>query len=187
MRITAIVRQLAIAVDAFLLFVYACLVPTPVVGQSATQLSVIPANTVTDRSAVSEDGPASLTRLNTNIVTGSSAVTEDDPTSSTRLNTTELGPVTVIDEPTVESLPAYRASVQLKRFYLPFVIVAGTFGNVVVVLIHCRLPPNQKSSMSVYFTALAISDTTTLWTGWFEMFETFGLRLAVEYHVQRLQ
>ena len=129
-KITAIVRKLAIAVDAFLLFVYAFLVPTPVVGQPATQLNVIPANTVTGRSAVSEDGPTSSPRLNTNIVTGTSAVTEDDPTSSTCLNTTELSPVTVIDEPTLESLPAYRASVQLKRFYLPFVIVAGTFGNV---------------------------------------------------------
>ena len=159
MRLTTIVRKLVIIVDV----VYTFLVPTPVVGQSATQLDVIPANTVTDRSAVSKDGP----------------------TSSTRLNTTELGPVTVIDEPTLESLPAYRASVQLKRIYLPFIIVAGTFGNVVVVLIHCRLPPNQKSSMSVYFTALAISDTTTLWTGWFEMLETLGVTLTVEYHVQR--
>ena len=185
MRITAIVRKPAIAADAFLLFVYAFLVSTPVVDQSATQLNVIPANTVTDGSAVSEDGPTSSTRLNTNTVTGTSAVTEDDPTYSTRLNTTQLGPVTVIDEPTLQSLPAYRASVQLKRFYLPFVIVAGTFGNVVVVVIHCRLPPNQKSSMSVYFTALAISDTTTLWMGWFYLLETFGLTLTVEYHLQR--
>ena len=181
MRLTTIVRKLAIVVDV----VYAFLVSTPVVGQPATQLNVIPANTVTGRSAVSEDGPTSSPRLNTNIVTGTSAVSEDGPTSSTPLNTTELGPVTVIDEPTLESLPAYRASVQLKRFYLPFVIVAGTFGNVVVVVIHCRLPPNQKSSMSVYFTALAISDTTTLWMGNFEMLETFGVTLTVEYHVQR--
>ena len=185
MSITATVRKLAIAVDAFLLFVYAILVPSPVVGQSATQLNVIPANTVTGRSAVSEDGPTSSPRLNTNIVTGSSAVIEDDPTSSTGLNTTQLGPVTVIDEPTLESLPAYRASVQLKQIYLPLIIVAGTFGNVIVVVIHCRLPPNQKSSMSVYFTALAISDTTTLWTGWFYFLETFGVTLTVEYHVQK--
>ena len=159
MRLTTIVRKLAIVVDV----VYAFLVPTPVVGQPATQMNVIPANTVTGRSAVSEDGPM----------------------SSPRLNTTELGHVTVIDEPTLESLSAYRASVQLKRFYLPFIIVAGTFGNVVVVVIHCRLPPNQRSSMSVYFTALAISDTTTLWMGNFEMLETFGVTLTVEYHVQK--
>ena len=184
-RLTAIVRKLAIAVDVFLLFVYAFLVSTPVVGQPAIQLNVIPANTVTGTSALTEDGPTSSTRLNTNIVTGTSAVTEDDPTSSTRLNTTELSPVAVIDEPTLESLPAYRVSVQLRRFYLPFVIAAGTFGNVVVVVIHCRLPPNQKSSMSVYFTALAISDTTSLWMGWFEMLEAFGVILTVEYRVQK--
>ena len=184
MSITAIVRKLEIVLDAFLLFVYAFLVSTPVVGQSATQLNVIPANTVTGKSAVSEDGPTSSPRLNTNIVTGTSAVTEDDPTSSTRLNTTDLGLAAVIDEPTLESLPAFRASVQLKRFYLPFVIVAGTFGNVVVVVIHCRLPPNQRSSMSVYFTALAISDTTTLWMGWFYVLESLGFVLSAEYHVQ---
>ena len=207
-RLTAIVRKPAIAVDVFLLFVYAFLVSTPVVGQSATQLNVIPANTVTGRSAVSEDGPTSSPRLNTNIVTGTSAVTEDDPTSSThlntnivtgtssihheddptpltRLNTTELSPVTVIDEPTLESLPTYRASVQVKQIYLPLVIAAGTFGNGVVVVIQSRLPPKQKSSMSVYFTALAISDTTTLWMGWFYLLETFGVTLSVEYHMQR--
>ena len=185
MSITAIDRKLEIVLDAFLLFVYAFLVSTPVVGQSATQLNVIPANAVTGKSAVSEDGPTSSPRLNTNTVTGTSAVTEDDPTFSTRLNTTELGPATVIDEPTLESLPAYRASVQLKQIYLPFLIVAGTFGNVVVVVIQRRLPPNQKSSMSVYFTALAISDTTALSTGWFWLLESFGVTLSAEYHVQR--
>ena len=163
MRPTAIVKQTPIVMEVFLFFGFAFIMAKPVNGQLATHLSITPANTVT----------------------GTSALSEDDPRSSTRLNTTQLVPVTVIDEPTLESLPAYRASVQLKRFYLPFVIVAGTFGNVVVVVIHCRLPPNQKSSMSVYFTALAISDTTTLWMGWFYLLETFGLTLTVEYHVQR--
>ena len=163
MRPIAIVKPAAIVMDVFVFSGFAFLMANPVKGQLATHLSVTPANTVT----------------------GTSALIEDDPRSSTGLNTTELGPVTVIDEPTLESLPAYRASVQLKRFYLPLVIVAGTFGNVAVVVIHSRLPPNQKSSMSVYFTALAISDTTTLWTGWFEMLETFGFTLTVEYHLQR--
>ena len=178
-----------------------------VAGQSATQRSIFPPNVVTGTSAVTEDGPTSSTRLitnivtgtsavteegptsstglNTNIVTGASAVTEDDSTSSTRLNTTELGPVTVIDEPTLESLLAHQISEYLMRICMPFLIVAGTFGNVVVIVIHCRLPPNQKSSMSVYFTALAISDTTTLWMGWFEMLDTFGDTLSFEYHLQR--
>ena len=156
-------RPAAIVMDVFLFSGFAFLMANPVKGQLATHFSVAPANTVT----------------------GTSALTEDDPRYSTRLNTTELGPVTIIDEPTLESLPAYRASVQLKRVFLPFVIVAGTFGNVVVIVIHCRLPPNQKSSMSVYFTALAISDTTTLWMGWFEMLETFGFTLTVKFHLQR--
>ena len=162
MRLTAVVRKPAIAADAFLLFVYAFLVPTPVVGQSATELNVIPANTVTGRSAVSEDGPTSSPRLNTNIVTGTSAVTKDDPMSSTCLSTTDLSPVTVIDELTVESLLAHQVAVHLMCICMPLIVAAGTFGNVFVVVIHCRLPPNQKSSMSVYFTALAISDTATL-------------------------
>ena len=38
---------------------------------------------------------------------------------------------------------------------------------------------------SVYFTALAVSDTTALWTAWFWVLETFGVTLSVEYHVHR--
>ena len=186
MRPTAIVKQAAIVRNVFLFSGLAFLMANPVKGQLATHLSVTSANTVTDTSALTEDGPKSSTRLNTNIVTGTSAVTEDDPTSSTHLNTTEVGPVTVIDEPTLESLLAYQVSEHLMHIYLPFVIVAGTLGNVVVVVIHCRLPPNQKSSMSVYFTALAISDTATLWMGWFYLLETFRVPLTVEYRVQRL-
>ena len=52
-------------------------------------------------------------------------------------------------------------------------------------MIHYRLPPNQTSSMFVYFTALAISDTTTLRMGWFYLLQTFGITPTVEYHVQR--
>ena len=52
-------------------------------------------------------------------------------------------------------------------------------------MIHYRLPPNQTSSMSVYFTALAISDTTTLRMGWFYLLQTFGITPTVEYHAQR--
>ena len=142
MRPTAIVKQTAIVRNVFLFSGLAFLMANPVKGQLATHLSVTPANTVTGTSALTEDGPTSSTRLNTNIVTGTSAVTEDDPTSSTHLNTTELGPVTVIDEPTLESLLAYQVSEHLMHIYLPFVIIAGTLGNVVVVVIHCRLPPN---------------------------------------------
>ena len=156
-----------------------------VTEEGPTSSTGLNTNIVTGTSAVTEEGPTSSTGLNTNIVTGASAVTEDDSTSSTRLNTTELGPVTVIDEPTLESLLAHQISEYLMRICMPFLIVAGTFGNVVVIVIHCRLPPNQKSSMSVYFTALAISDTTTLWMGWFEMLDTFGDTLSFEYHLQR--
>ena len=74
---------------------------------------------------------------------------------------------------------------QLKQSYLPFIIVAGTFGNVVVVVIHCRLPPNQRSSMSVYFTALSISGTATWWMGWFYLLQNFWITLTAEYSVQR--
>lgn len=128
---------------------------------------------------------ADVSVMRTSNVTSTSLVGEDDPTSSTRSNTTERAPVTLTDEPTLESLPAYRASVELKRIYLPVVMVAGTFGNVLVVVIQRRIPSNEKSSMSVYFTALAVSDTTALWTGWFWMLEAFGVTLSVEYHVQK--
>ena len=54
-----------------------------------------------------------------------------------------------------------------------------------MAVIYYLLPPNQTSSMSVYFTALAISDTTTLWMGWFYLLQTFGITPTVEYHMQR--
>lgn len=115
-----------------------------------------------------------------------SHVSEDDPTTSaTHLNATQSGPGAPVNEPTAELLLLYRASTELKRLCLPVVIVAGTFGNVVVVVIQRRLPPGQNSCMSVYFTALAVSDTTALWTAWFWTLETFGVTLSVEYHVQR--
>ena len=37
----------------------------------------------------------------------------------------------------------------------------------------------------MYFTALAISNTTMLWMGWYEMMEAFWVWLSTEYHVQR--
>ena len=118
--------------------------------------------------------------------TSPSVVSEHGPTSSPHLNTTESSsPVALVDELTMESLATYQASVLLKQILLPVTLVAGTFGNVVVVVIQYRLPASQKSSMSVHFTALAISDTIGLGTGWFWMFESFGVTLSAEYHVQR--
>ena len=129
-------------------------------GHPATPLAVIPANT--SPPAVSE---------------------EEGPTSSLHPNTTDSSnPVTLVS---VESLATYQASMMMKQILLPVTLVAGTFGNVVVVVIQHRLPPSQKSSMSVHFTALAISDTVGLWTGWFWMLEAFGVTLTAEYHEHR--
>ena len=93
MRPIATVKPVAIVMDVFLFSGFAFLMANPVKGQLATYLSVTPANTVT----------------------GTSALTEDGPRSSARLNTTQLGPVTVIDELTLESVPAYQVSVHLMR------------------------------------------------------------------------
>ena len=148
--------------SVFLLPAYLFVMAKPVMVLSATNLSPIQANTYAP------------------------VATEDKTTSSVYLNTTELGSVTLVDDPpTIESLLMYQASMRLRQICLPFIIVAGTFGNVVVVVIHCRLPRNQKSSMSVYFTTLAVSDTAVLWTGWFWMLQTLGITLSTEYHVQR--
>ena len=119
--------------------------------------------------------------------TYASVTDKDGPTSSTHVNTTEPASVILVAEPAtrIESLLMYQVSVQLRRIYLPVLIAAGTFGNVIVVVIHCRLPPGQKSSMSVYFTALAISDSVVLWTGWFWVLQAFGITLSVGYHVQQ--
>ena len=118
--------------------------------------------------------------------TSTPLVSGDDPTTSAEHpNTTDFGPVAPTNELTAELLLMYRASLELKRIYLTIVIVAGTFGNVVVVVIQRRLPSTQKSSMSVYFTALAVSDTAVLWMGLFDMLETYGDTLVVEHHVSR--
>ena len=118
-------------------------------------------------------------------LTSASVISEDDSTSSASVSTTQLRDTTPVDEPLLESLPMYRASVELKRVCLPFIIAAGTFGNVVVVLIQRRFPSNHRSCLSVYFTALAVSDTMALWTAWFWVLETFGVTLSVEYHLHR--
>ena len=159
----------------------AFLVTLFVVGHSATNMSVLPANS--SPPVVSEDGPMNSPISKDDLT--SSPISEEDPKSSPYMNTTESGPVTIVDELTMESLATYQAMVQLRRTYIPILIVAGTFGNVVVVVIHCRLPPSQKSSMSVYFTALAISDTTALWVSLFDTLDTFGITLTADYHVQR--
>ncbi|PVD18925.1 hypothetical protein C0Q70_21484 [Pomacea canaliculata] len=63
----------------------------------------------------------------------------------------------------VESEPLYQASVWLWKIGFPVILAAGTFGNVMVIVMHRRLAATQDSSISVYFTALAVSDLLSLW------------------------
>ncbi|XP_025105038.1 probable G-protein coupled receptor 83 [Pomacea canaliculata] len=62
----------------------------------------------------------------------------------------------------------------------PFILFFGTFGNVMIIVIMRRMRQGQSSnSMSLYFTAMAVSDLVLLYTGlpqvW--MFRTFGFQL----------
>ncbi|XP_025104655.1 probable G-protein coupled receptor 139 [Pomacea canaliculata] len=93
---------------------------------------------------------------------------------------------------TASSLEPVKEYTAMERFLLsyphlaawkiasPFIVFFGTFGNVMIIVIMRRMRQGQSSnSMSLYFTALAVSDLLILYTGlpqvW--MFRTFGFQL----------
>lgn len=55
-------------------------------------------------------------------------------------------------------------AITLWRTFPPFLLVFGTFGNVLTVFVLMQAR-NRKSSTSMYLTALAVSDFLVLWTG----------------------
>ena len=63
----------------------------------------------------------------------------------------------------LSSMPLIRAAHILDLIVLPIILLCGTFGNVMIIIIMNRLR-NTVSSMSVYFTALAVSDLLFIYT-----------------------
>ena len=61
------------------------------------------------------------------------------------------------------SMPLIRASYIVGKIVLPIILIFGTFGNVMIIVIMNRLR-STASSMSVYFTALAVSDLVFIYT-----------------------
>ncbi|XP_025104595.1 probable G-protein coupled receptor 139 [Pomacea canaliculata] len=65
-----------------------------------------------------------------------------------------------------ESLLFSQATEITWKFIPPVIIVLGTFGNVMTIVMMRRMSEGQSShTMSLYFTALAVSDLTILYVG----------------------
>ena len=69
----------------------------------------------------------------------------------------------------LSSMPLSRAAHIMDLIVLPIILLFGTFGNVLIIIIMNRLR-NTVSSMSVYFTALAVSDLLFIYTVVMRMF-----------------
>ena len=85
----------------------------------------------------------------------------------------------------LSSMPLVRASYIVGKIVLPIILVFGTFGNVMIIVIMNRLR-STVSSISVYFTALAVSDLVFIYTvvmrnliGYNIMFDYFTISTAV--------
>lgn len=62
----------------------------------------------------------------------------------------------------LESEFEFQVAVGLTKYCLPVIILAGLFGNTMVIIIQRRLKDSQNESMSIYFTTLAMSDSLLL-------------------------
>lgn len=69
----------------------------------------------------------------------------------------------VQEVPDLDYINIQRAADYLWQIGIPFIIIHGTFGNVMIVLIQRRLSNSNHSTMSVYFITLALFDTLRLW------------------------
>ena len=81
----------------------------------------------------------------------------------------------------MESLPQYQAAVTLWKVCPPVILLLGTFGNCMTLVILRTMPRRGSSgSMSLFFAALAVSDLALLYTGlpheWLNRTVTLDLR-----------
>lgn len=75
----------------------------------------------------------------------------------------------------IDPLKLHQASMYIWRIGVPLTLLLGTFGNLMILVIQSKLTDVKGSSLSVFFTCLAVSDLTTLWCDpiiWF--FQTFN-------------
>lgn len=62
-----------------------------------------------------------------------------------------------------EPLLMNKAAVVIWQIGIPLVVIIGTFGNIMIILIQGRVTDGHSSSMPVYFLSLAVSDMLSLW------------------------
>ena len=60
-------------------------------------------------------------------------------------------------------IPFFKARILVAKIVLPLILLFGTFGNVMIIIIMRRMR-SAVSSLSVYFTVLAVSDLIGLYT-----------------------
>ncbi|KAL8581215.1 hypothetical protein ACOMHN_038315 [Nucella lapillus] len=78
----------------------------------------------------------------------------------------------------VEDLLTYRLALLLWKVYPPVVILLGTFGNVMSIVIMSRMT-SEESTVNIFFIAIAVGDLLVLYSGmmmnsWLEI--TFDFR-----------
>lgn len=84
----------------------------------------------------------------------------------------------------IQSVPMYQAAILIWQIGIPILFVAGTFGNVMIILIHTRQPRGRDLSMPVFFVALAASDLLSLWYDpLFWWLEAVGVKMDESYIV----
>ena len=81
----------------------------------------------------------------------------------------------------MESLPQYQAALTLWKVCPPVILLLGTFGNcMTLVILHTMPRGGSSGSMSLFFAALAVSDLALLYTGllheWVNRTVTLDLR-----------
>ena len=66
----------------------------------------------------------------------------------------------------MESLPQYQVAMTLWKVCPPVILLLGTFGNcMTLVILHTMPRGGSSGSMSLFFAALAVSDLALLYTG----------------------
>lgn len=74
-------------------------------------------------------------------------------------DTKQLSKVTIMDQ-----FAAYRSALNIWKSIPPVLLVCGTVGNILTIVVLMR-GKGRNSSTGMYLTALAISDLLVLWTG----------------------
>ena len=93
--------------------------------------------------------------------------------------TTEAG-VNTSEAVSLDSFIQYRVSLWLTYYVTPIIIILGTFGNVMTIVI-MRRTATGDSVTNVFFTALAVSDLISLYGTAFPFWTRYTFHFSFEF------